>query len=1095
LEPGHRLKVLQTSAPKMGEARRAQVADESGLQGWITIMSTNGTTFIATPAAFAKPSAVLEKIIVGSHLEALRLLPVRAGEALSSPYLSELLPHSRIKILELAPESPSPQRRALVATVVKEPNKDHVQGWVSLSSSTGALLVRLVKAEALPRLQSKSQALEGQDDSFTHSSNKRVMSVSKLLEYARSGDLERFKEIAEAQVPPHRDSDDMSSPTSPTRRPAHVIDRSDIRGRTPLMYAAAFGSVSVVEYLLNTGEVYVNALDDTQKTALHHAAKHSKVAEMKLLLRAGAMIDARDHNGCTALMFCAGTGDPDGVQALLDKGANPNTRDYQGNSTLSYAQDVNHTQVVEMLLAAGAEDVQEEEEDSVMRSRKKRVRTETVKQADLEEAAAVAVLDDELSEEEQRRNAAEARLKELLDGSTPVRDLEAALEEASQAKVDDELQDRARNRIEELKERDAAYDHLTTAIEEAKHGSRGPEGLQGLQEALQKAEAKGVDAKQIQHGKQVLDEEMPRAKARQQLREAQAKGANALRAAIAEATTANLPAAELAPFQALLQASESKEAAEAALKKAMESKNIASLTFSLQQAKEASVDAEVIAAAQAIWDVEAPKHEARERLAAQLSKVNNAGDQGPTLEDLTALEEAIEKARSAQLTESEFAAALDVLAQEQQRAMIKKEVAKVVAKWKDVDRNSMEALEEAKEELFNTLLAAKAVEVPSAALREADGLRRRLHNALEDLKGSIRVFCRIRPISQREKDLRDADVTELVDSMTVNAQKPSAGSFANEPEQFNFDAVFKPGTQAEVFDTCKDLVQSALDGYNVAMFAYGQTGAGKTYTMYGGSGEGQGTAPRTIAELYRLIKQDEDRVQFTVIASMMELYRNELVDLLASRAGGASPKRKSPHPNAAAVEQKLNVRVDKSGAVQIEHLQEEECKTAEALLDLLERGNQMRTVCATKMNSESSRSHLLLTIRVVGVNKQTDQKLHGKILLCDLAGSERLKKSDVSGEAQKEAIEINKSLTALGDVMEALVKGASHVPYKNHKLTQVMSDALGGTSKTLMFVNCSPASSNYEETVMTLKFATRAKTITNDVKRKMIAKAKPVPKA
>ncbi|CAE7446105.1 KIN14E [Symbiodinium natans] len=232
-----------------------------------------------------------------------------------------------------------------------------------------------------------------------------------------------------------------------------------------------------------------------------------------------------------------------------------------------------------------------------------------------------------------------------------------------------------------------------------------------------------------------------------------------------------------------------------------------------------------------------------------------------------------------------------------------------------------------------------------------------------------------------------------------------------------------------------------------------------------------------------------------VMASMMELYRNELVDLLVPKSGGASPKRKSQNPGSAALEQKLNVRVDKSGAVQIEHLREEECKTAEALSDLLERGNQMRTVCATKMNSESSRSHLILIIRVVGVNKQTEQKLSGKLLLCDLAGSERLKKSDVSGDAQKEAIEINKSLTALGDVMESLVKGAPHVPYKNHKLTQVMSDALGGTSKTLMFVNCSPASSNYEETVMTLKFATRAKTITNDVKRKMVAKAKPMPKA
>jgi len=1033
---------------------------------------------------------------VGSQLEVLCMLLVRAGEALSSPFLDTLLPHSRIKVLELAPESASQQRRALVSTVSVEPKEEHIQGWVSLCSSTGALLVRLAAgATKLPKAM-KASAQEGKEESAD--ANTRVQMVTKLLELARSGDLEAFKAIAEAGVlEPGTDRSGLS-PVSPTRHTKTLINRSDIRGRTALMYASAIGSRDIVDYLLSKGEVYVNAVDDTQKTALHHAVKSSKAEISRLLLRAGAMIDARDHNGCTALMLAAGTGDVDGVQVLLEKGANANARDYLGNSALSYAQDFNHQEVMDKLIQAGAED-DEEEEDSVVKSRKKRVRAETVNQEDLEKAAALAVLDDDdgLTEEEQRRAGAHERLKEVLEGTALTRDLEAALEEATQAQVEDEsLLSTARSRLQDLKDRDDASDHLMAALEEARQGCRGPENLQALQEALEKAKAKGVAEKELQHGEQVLAEEMPRAQARQQLRDAQAKGSSALREAIALAKEARLPAEELQPFEELLSGAESKEAAAAALRKATDARDVAALTFALQQAKEAGVDPELLATSEAVLAVEAPKQEAREALAAQLAKVHAAGDKGPSLEELTVLESAIERARSVELPEAEFAQALDILAQEQQRAMCKKEVAKVVEKLKDVDRNSMEALEEAKEELFNALLAAKAVEVPSAALREADSLRRRIHNALEDLKGSIRVFCRIRPISKREKELQDVDVTELVDSMTVNTQKPSYGSIANDPEQFNFDAVFKPGTQAEVFDTCKDLVQSALDGYNVAMFAYGQTGAGKTFTMYGsGTGDNAGTAPRTIAELYRLIKQDEDRVQFTVMASMMELYRNELVDLLVPKSTGTSPKRRSQNPGSAALEQKLNVRVDKSGAVQIEHLREEECKTAEALSDLLERGNQMRTVCATKMNSESSRSHLILIIRVVGVNKQTEQKLSGKLLLCDLAGSERLKKSDVSGDAQKEAIEINKSLTALGDVMESLVKGAAHVPYKNHKLTQVMSDALGGTSKTLMFVNCSPASSNYEETVMTLKFATRAKTITNDVKRKMVAKAKPMPKA
>merc|ERR1719159_1929463 len=144
----------------------------------------------------------------------------------------------------------------------------------------------------------------------------------------------------------------------------------------------------------------------------------------------------------------------------------------------------------------------------------------------------------------------------------------------------------------------------------------------------------------------------------------------------------------------------------------------------------------------------------------------------------------------------------------------------------------------------------------------------------------------------------------------------------------------------------------------------------------------------------------------------------------------------------------------------------------------------MRTVAATAMNSESSRSHLILIIRVFSKNRTTGEQLKGKILFVDLAGSERLKKSEVTGDMQKEAIEINKSLTALGDVIEALTKNSKVIPYRNHKLTQLMQDSLGGTAKTLMFVNCSPASSNEDETTMSLKYATRAKKITNQAKPK-----------
>eukprot|EP00435_Cladocopium_sp_Y103_P044222 s316_g12.t1 len=1085
---GSHLQVLQLADARPGELLRAEVKSTS-MQGWITVRNTVGQALVGMQANKVTRSTRLDEVMKGSQLETLRLMTLRAGEALSSECIGQLPAHTRIQVVELVGEAQGTLRRAKIATLESAPLKEgKMEGWASLSDSKGNVLVR-TSATSSKRPVIK----EIVNDEANSLQKKQANLAMGLLNSARSGDFQKFKEIAEAVA---REGDD--SPMSPSRRRDSPLDCCDVRGRTPLIYAAAFGSVSIVEFLLNKDEVYVNAMDDTQKTALHHAARHSQAEILRLLLNAGAMSEARDHNGCTALMFCAGTGNVAGLKVLLEKHANPCVEDYQGNSALSYAKDLNQQEIVEKLMAAGEA---QDEESSVQKNRKRRVRTETVAQADLEEAVQVAleVLEPGLSEEEQRRSAAEKRLEELQHGSS-LRDLEAALEGARQAGVTDEaLLNAANKRLEELQERDQALDHLLAAIDEIQQKKSKPVGMQGLaslEEALQKAKEKGVAEKDLEPGQRVFQEEVPRAKARQQLREAQENDASALRDAIAAAKNSQLPEEEMQPFEELLRGAESKEAAEAALKKAQESRDIAALKFALQQAREAGVDANVVSEAEEILKVEAPKHEARQQMAAQLAKVSNAGDEGPSLEDLNLLQEAIDQAKSVQLPEEEYARALKILAQEQQRATCKAEVAKVLEEVKEVDKTSIESVENAKDKLSNALLAAKGSLVPSMALREADAFRRRLHNMVEDLKGSIRVFCRVRPLSGREKDLKDTDISQQVDTMTVTVQKPSVGTIANDAEQFNFDAVFKPGTQAEVFDTCRDLVQSALDGYNVTMFAYGQTGAGKTFTMYGGPGDMQGTAPRTIQELYRLIKKDEDRVRFTVMASMMELYRNELVDLLTQKnTGGASPKRKSQRPETAAMDQKLNVRLDKNGAVQIEHLYEEECKTAQALSDLLERGNQMRTVCATKMNSESSRSHLILIIRVVGVNKETEQKLSGKILLCDLAGSERLKKSDVSGEAQKEAIEINKSLTALGDVMEALVKGNPHVPYKNHKLTQVMSDALGGTSKTLMFVNCSPASSNFEETLMTLKFASRAKTITNDVKRKMIAKAKPMPKA
>jgi hypothetical protein len=281
------------------------------------------------------------------------------------------------------------------------------------------------------------------------------------------------------------------------------------------------------------------------------------------------------------------------------------------------------------------------------------------------------------------------------------------------------------------------------------------------------------------------------------------------------------------------------------------------------------------------------------------------------------------------------------------------------------------------------------------------------------------------------------------------------------------------------------LVQNAFGGVNATVFAYGQTGAGKTYTMYGKEGENRGLVPRILEEVFK-VKAEQDHCHVTVLGSMIELYRAEFSDLISELPKNARPP--------------LNVRLDKTGSVYIENITERQCLNAEDLTSMIDFGFNNRKVAATLMNAESSRSHLIVKVKIISVNKETNEKLTGHMLLVDLAGSERIKKSGVEGDNLKEAIEINKSLTSLGDVIEQLTSGSKNIGYRNHKLTQVMQDSLGGTAKTLMFCNCSPASLNVDETLMTLKWATRAKQVTNDKGKpkaaaKGEAKKKPAPKS
>jgi kinesin family protein C2/C3 len=200
---------------------------------------------------------------------------------------------------------------------------------------------------------------------------------------------------------------------------------------------------------------------------------------------------------------------------------------------------------------------------------------------------------------------------------------------------------------------------------------------------------------------------------------------------------------------------------------------------------------------------------------------------------------------------------------------------------------------------------------------------------------------------------------------------------------------------------------------------------------------------------------------------MLELYNNSLLDLLGQDrcdSRGATPPQLSVHNG--------------TDGVTVHGLTEHTVKGADDLSTILQQGLQRRVVASSSMNAASSRSHLLFTIHVSRI-VHTGEVQNGKLVLCDLGGSEQLKKSEVAGSRMKEAIEINKSLTALGDVLVAVSKRQTHVPYRAHTLTRLLQDSIGGTAKTLMFVTCSPAASSSKETAYALKFASRATRIAN----------------
>jgi len=318
-------------------------------------------------------------------------------------------------------------------------------------------------------------------------------------------------------------------------------------------------------------------------------------------------------------------------------------------------------------------------------------------------------------------------------------------------------------------------------------------------------------------------------------------------------------------------------------------------------------------------------------------------------------------------------------------------------------------------------------------------------------------------MKKNELDMHAKQCVSFPDQYTINLFNEEK----NVTKTWQFDAVFPPdSSQEQVFEETERLIQSAVDGFNVAIFAYGQTGSGKTFTMCGPP-ELPGLVPRAMARVFELQQENAGTIKVDVDCYMLEIYLDDLVDLLLEKK-----RRKNP-PD-------LKIRSGKGGIVEVQNATIQQAESLEVLEKIFEDGMKARHVTKTKMNDESSRSHMIFAMLIRAENLQTGKVSLGKLSLIDLAGSERLSKTGATGQTAKEGAAINQSLSQLGNVIHALATNEKVIPYRGNHLTELMRDSLGGNAKTLMFVNISPADYNVDETGMALLYAQRVKLITNE---------------
>ena len=337
---------------------------------------------------------------------------------------------------------------------------------------------------------------------------------------------------------------------------------------------------------------------------------------------------------------------------------------------------------------------------------------------------------------------------------------------------------------------------------------------------------------------------------------------------------------------------------------------------------------------------------------------------------------------------------------------------------------------------------------------------------------TVKVAVRCRPISRDERKDERRCIVKVNSNRGEISILNAKGDSSEAPKLFTFDCTYgEDSTQEQVYsDTGYPIVESVIQGYNGTIFAYGQTGTGKTFTMEGEENphENRGIIPRSFEQIFYAVEQNVN-TEFLIRVSFLEIYNEEIHDLLSKDAGT-----------------KLDVKEKAESGFYVKDLELKIVKGIEQMKEVMASGRKNRHVGQTNMNRDSSRSHSIFAIVIERSEKGSDGINHiraGKLNLVDLAGSERQSKTGSTGDRLKEATNINKSLLTLGNVISSLVDGNStHIPYRDSKLTKLLADSLGGNTKTLMIANIGPADWNYDETISTLRYANRAKNIQNKPK-------------